>query len=114
MLTIGAVANLKFYGLAAAAIYSLIVGLAIYLFTYNIHCVIHGRCYTTAWFNMLIGLGTLVGVLTYYIIALQNGQLPDLIDQNLLRLIPFAGQSVNYLEKNYDIHLANYLPNASK
>lgn len=110
VLTIGGVANLKFYGPVAAGIYALIVGIAIYLFTYNISCVINGRCYGTAWFSMLIGLGTLAGVLWYYIMALQSGKLPKLLDQGLLRLIPGADTTAKVIENRYGVAISNYLP----
>ncbi len=110
MLTIGSVANLKLLGPVAAGIYALIVGIAIYLFTYNISCVINGRCYGTAWFNMLIGLGTLAGVLWYYIMALQSGRLAKLVDQGLLRLIPGADTTAKVIENRYGVSIGDYLP----
>jgi hypothetical protein len=109
VLTLGAVANLKYYGLIAAGIYSLIVCIATYLLTYNIHCIIHGRCYATAWFNMLLGLFTLSGVLMYYIIALKHGDLPKLLDQHLLKLIPVADTTAKYVETNYGVHIDKVL-----
>lgn len=114
VLTIGGVANLKFYGPIAAGIYSLIVGIAVYLFTYNIYCVINGRCYSTAWFSMLIGLSTLAGVLWYYIAALKTGQLPKLLDQGLLRLIPGADATAKVIENRYGVSIGNYLPHENR
>ena len=63
---------------------------------------------------MLIGLSTLAGVLWYYIAALKTGQLPKLLDQGLLRLIPGADATAKVIENRYGVSIGNYLPHENR
>lgn len=108
-LIVGLVANLKFNGVGAAAIFLGIMLVMVYFLVYQLECLIHGRCFFTSWFNMFLATITVSGVFGYYFIALRNGQLPRLSQQDLFRLsVPFQ-TTRNLISDKYNVDITSYI-----
>jgi hypothetical protein len=106
---VGTVANLRFNGPGAAAIFLGIIATIIYFSTYQIECLIYGKCAATAWFNMLLFLVTISGVLGYYYIAIRKGELPRLSKQNLFALSTAFQTTRDLAQKRYNVDIADYI-----
>jgi hypothetical protein len=108
-LIFGVVANLKFNGLGAAALFLGIMIVMIYFLVYQMECLIHGRCVSTSWINVVLSTITLSGVLTYYYVAMRNGQLPSLSKQDLFRLSTLFQTTRSLVSDKYDVDITSYI-----
>ena len=106
---VGIAANLRFYGPGAAAIFFSIMVTMIYFSTYQLECLIHGKCVATSWLNMLLFLITLSGVLGYYYLAIRNGALPSLSKQNLFALSTTFQTARDLVQKRYNVDITDYI-----
>lgn len=106
---VGTIANMRFNGPGAAAIFLGIIVTMIYFSTYQIECLIHGKCAATAWLNMLIFLITISGVLGYYYISIRKGALPSLSKQNLFALSTTFQTTRDLAQKRLNVDIAEYI-----
>jgi hypothetical protein len=108
-LVVGFIANLKFNGLGAAAIFLGIVLVMVYFLAYQIECLIHGHCQMTSWFNVALAGITITGVFTYYYIAIRNGALPSLSKQDLFRLSTLFQTTRSLVSDKYNVDITDYI-----
>jgi hypothetical protein len=106
---IGTVANLRFNGPGAAALFLGIMVVMIYFLTYQISCLIHGKCWSTSWLNTLLYLVTIGGVLWYYYVAFRNGALPSLSRQDLFTLSTSFQTTRDLVKKQYNVDISDYI-----
>lgn len=108
-LIFGFVANIKFNGIGAAAIFLGIMLVMIYFLVYQMECLIHGKCISTSWITVGLSTITLSGVLTYYYVALRNGQLPSLSQQDLFRLSTLFQTTRSLVHDKYHVDITTYV-----
>ena len=94
---LGLVANLRQYGVGAAALFLASSALAMFVLLSEISCVISGKCHKTALLNTLIATGIFMSVIWYYAVILFDGGsgLPTVKDQPIAKvdraIIPVSG-----------------------
>lgn len=96
-MVLGVVANMRQYGIGAAALFLASSALAMFVLLSEISCVIGGKCHTTALLNTLIATGIFMSVIWYYGVILYDGGdgLPTVKDQPIAKvdraIIPVSG-----------------------
>jgi hypothetical protein len=70
----GSFANYRNYGLRVATLYVGLLACAVYLFLYQIRCVVVGSCYSTSWWTAAAAAATFSTLAWYYYTALQKGE----------------------------------------
>lgn len=85
----GSFANYVNYGVAGLVFYALVVCTAVYLIVYQIRCVVHGACHTTAWWNAVVGAAAFASIAWYYYTVLREGrQIAALPAQPVFGVLP--------------------------
>ena len=96
-MVLGVVANMRQYGVGAAALFLASSALAMFVLLSEISCVISGKCHKTALLNAIIATGIFVSVIWYYGVILYDGGdgLPTVKDQPIAKvdraIIPVSG-----------------------
>lgn len=96
-MVLGVVANMRQYGVGAAALFLATSAMAMFVLLSEISCVISGKCHTTALLNTIIATGIFISVIWYYGVILYDGGngLPTVRDQPIAKvdraIIPVSG-----------------------
>jgi len=101
---IGAYANLTAKGAKSALIFAAAFLLIVYLATFQVYCLIVGRCISSAWISAGIFLATFSGVAAVYLNIIKNKG-AQLDNSSIYNTNPILGKTITYLEQGLNYRL---------
>ena len=101
---IGAYANFTVKGAKAAIVFTAAFLLIVYLATYQVYCLIVGRCISSAWISVGIFLTTFGGVAAAYLNSIKQ-KAAEFDNSHIYTTNPLMGQTLKYIEKGLNYSL---------
>ena len=110
-LGLGLLANYEDYGFIAAAAYGVFLIVIMFLFVWQVRCVVHGNCYWTAWTTVGLSLVTFGSLAYYYWQALAPGHqlIAQLEYQPITTVNPVIAQVTRTARDRFNIDLLKYV-----
>ncbi len=99
---IGALVNLKYFGLKTAAAFIIIIGMLVYFSYYQVTCLITGKCVFSSWLSTIIAIITFSGIGVAYYYAI-NEEMSKQNNLQLLQTNPWVGKTASLLENRYNV-----------
>lgn len=101
---IGAVANLKYFGIKQALIFIAFISMLVYLAYTQSICLVKGSCLLSSWISAAIAISTFsgIGVAYYYAIKTKTNTLQN---SNLLTANPILNKVANFIQTRYNYNI---------
>jgi len=107
----GLLANYTDYGIVAATAYMVFLLIILYLFIWQVRCVVYGGCRLTAWTTVGLGVATFGSLAYYYWQALAPGHqtLAQLEYQPIATANPVIAEVTRQARDRFNVDLLRYI-----
>ncbi len=101
---VGAITNLRYFGLRQAIMFLILLSILIYFAYYQTNCLVTGGCVFSSWFSAGVALFTFSGIGIAYYYAV-NSEMNSQYNTELIQANPWIAKTASYLETKYKYRL---------
>jgi hypothetical protein len=98
---LGAIANLKYFGIKQTAIFLAFIGMLIYFAYYQVNCLVKGSCVFSSWLSAALAISTFSGIGIAYYYAIQSKTNP-IQNKQLLEANPWLSRTASFIQNRYN------------